>query len=231
MELKNILDYIYPPHCPVCDRISPQGICEACRAKLMWIAADYCMKCGKPLEDGQEEFCEDCKKRKHLFVQNRALFSYQGDVRRSLYRLKYANRREYADCYAEEMAVFLERWIRSRGMGRIVPIPLHPSRQRRRGYNQAGLLARSLGCQLDIPVDEKLLRRTKKTAPQKQLTDRERQANLADAFCVCGEIRPGECILLVDDIFTTGSTMDAAARALLRAGNCRVYGVCVAIGG
>lgn len=189
------------------------------------------MRCGKPLEDEQQEFCPDCKRKRHFFVRGRSLMSYQGDVRKSLYRLKYGNKREYANCYGEEMAKYLGKWIRQQKITKIVPVPLHPARQRARGYNQAALLAESLGRQMGIPVDETLLYRTKKTAPQKVLTGMQRKQNLAGAFSVKRAIPAGERILLVDDIFTTGSTVDAAAKSLRRAGDCRIFVVTAAIGG
>lgn len=231
MNIKRILDYIYPPRCPVCDGISAQGICGSCRKKLSFITEDYCMRCGKPLDDERQEFCSDCKRRKHFFIQGRSLLSYQGPVRRSLYRLKYANKREYAEAYGKEMARYLGRWIRQQKITKIVPIPLHPARRKSRGCNQAALLARSLGKQMNIPVDEKLLYRTKKTAPQKALTGAERRINLEKAFIVKGNVCTDERILLVDDIFTTGSTVDAAAKALKQTGDCHIFVASVAIGG
>lgn len=231
MNLRQILDYVYPPRCPVCDKISAQGICDKCREHLFFIRDDYCMKCGKPLEDERQEFCPDCKKRKHYFVQGRSLLSYQGPVRKSLYRLKYGNKREYAGVYGAEMADYLGKWIRQRGITKIVPVPLYPARQRARGYNQAALLAESMGRRMGLPVDKKLLYRTKKTAPQKVLTSAQRKANLEKAFVVKGNVCSGERILLVDDIFTTGSTVDAAAKALKQAGDCSVFAATAAIGG
>ncbi len=231
MEKRNILDYIYPPRCPVCDGISAQGICAACKKSLVYITDAYCMKCGKPLEDEQEEYCADCKKKTHFFEQGRSLFSYQGQIRPSLYRLKYTNRREYAAVYGREMADCLGRWICRMRITRIVPVPLHPSRQRKRGYNQAALLAREIGLRLELPVDQKLLYRVKKTEAQKSLSGEERRRNLSQAFQVRGEIRPGERILLVDDIYTTGATADAAALCLRRSGRCAVFVISAAIGG
>lgn len=231
MKFSKILDYLYPPRCPVCDRICGKGICDPCRQKLVYIKEDFCLKCGKPLSDSRQEYCADCRKRKHAYLQGRALFSYQGVIRKSLYRLKYANKREYAHYYGEEMAKHLGKWILQKKITKIVPIPLHPARKRQRGYNQAALLARSIGLSMDIPVDEHLLYRVKKTVPQKELTGQERKVNLNGAFAVRRSIRPGERILLVDDIYTTGSTVDAAAECLMRAGSSRIYVITTAIGG
>lgn len=231
MNISKLLDYIYPPRCPLCDQISPEGFCGVCRKKLIYIKEDYCLKCGKPLTDSRREYCDDCGRRPHIFIQGRALLSYQGPVKKSLYRLKYANKREYADVYGKEMAKKLGRWILQKRITKIVPIPLHPARRRQRGYNQAAHLAKSVGRRLGIPVDEKLIYRVRGTAPQKALTLQERRKNLQDAFEVKGKIRPGERILLVDDIYTTGSTVDAAAKCLKTAGKCRIYVLTTAIGG
>lgn len=231
MLYRAFLEYLYPPRCPACDRISGCGICESCKKRLVYISKDFCMKCGKPLDGDREEYCRDCGRREHYFDQGRSLLSYQGQVRQSLYRLKYANRRDYAAVYGREAALHLGRWIRQMRITRIVSIPLHPSRRRTRGYNQAALIAREIGRQLDLPVDEKLLFRIRKTAPQKMLSGQERQKNLAGAFRVQGDIGRGERILLVDDIYTTGHTADAAARCLKQAADCRVYVLTVAIGG
>ncbi len=231
MQIRKILDYFYPPRCPVCGKISEKGICDACRSRLIPIREDYCLLCGKPLEDEQEEFCSDCKKHAHAFDAGRAVFSYQGNLRRAIYCLKYEGKKEYGTIFGAEMARELGTWILRREISRIVPIPLHPARQRERGYNQAALPARELGRLLGIPVDERLLCRVKRTAAQKTLEGSARRANLADAFCLCGEIRPGERILLVDDIYTTGSTVDAAAACLREGGDCLIYVIVVAIGG
>ncbi len=228
---RNLLDYIYPPRCPICDGVSAKGICDACRKKIVFIRDDYCMKCGKPLEGEEEEYCPDCRKRAHAFEAGRSVFSYRGDLRRSLYRLKYNGKQEYGIVFGQEMAREAGSWIRRIGVTRIVPVPLHAARQRERGYNQAAIPARELGRLLGIPVEEELLYRTKRTVPLKTLNGSERRVVLSHAFAVRGSIRPGECILLVDDIYTTGSTADAAAACLKRAGKCRVYVLTVAIGG
>ncbi len=231
MKIKKMLDYIYPPRCPVCDKISSSGICGPCRKKIVPVRDEYCMKCGKPLTDVRDEYCPDCRRKKHSFDAGRSLFSYQGGIRSSLYRLKYSNKREYADVYGKEMAERLGRWIRQMNVALIVPVPLHPSRKRERGYNQAALLARELGRCTGIPVEESLLIRTRKTAPLKLMTGQERRRNLHGAFKVQKAIAPGTNILLVDDIYTTGSTVDAAAACLKSAGRCRVFVATVAIGG
>lgn len=189
-----------------------------------------CKKCGKPIAGEEAEYCADCGKREHAYLRGRAVFEYNRLMKASIARFKYHNRLEYADFYAEEMLKNLGRELRSWQPDALIPIPLHKSRMRKRGFNQAALVARILGRRLGIPVEEKALIRQKKTSPQKELSDRERRANLKQAFQP-GEIRPEwRTVVLVDDIYTTGSTMDAAARILRSAGVEKVYFLSICIG-
>ena len=113
----------------------------------------------------------------------------------------------------------------------ILPVPIHPKRRRQRGYNQAEVLARALSSLSGLPADTKSLARVRNTVPQKQLTAAERASNLKGAFRVSGKNLKGMSVLLVDDIYTTGATADAAAKTLKESGVKAVYVVCVAIGG
>lgn len=189
-----------------------------------------CKRCGKPLSDEYAEYCPDCVRREHAYLRGRAVFEYNRRMKASIARFKYHNRREYADFYAEEMLRKLGRELRSWQPDVLIPIPLHKSRMRRRGFNQAALVADILGRRLGIPVAEKALIRNKKTSPQKELSDQERRANLKHAFQP-GELEPEwKRAVLVDDIYTTGSTIDAAARILQAAGVEKVYFLSICIG-
>ena len=145
--------------------------------------------------------------------------------------MKYGNRREYARVYGQAMAHRLGPWIRQCGITQIIPVPLHPSRKRKRGYNQAEWIAKGISDVLQIPVDTHTLYRVHRTRPQKKLNDIQRKKNLQGAFSVKRVLPPKACILLVDDIYTTGSTVDEAARCLQESGDCRVYVAAIAIGG
>ena len=112
----------------------------------------------------------------------------------------------------------------------LVPIPLHQSRRRKRGFNQAELLAKALSVRSGIPMDASLLIRTKKTHAQKELNDQERLANLKDAFSIQRRNIPYHNLILVDDIYTTGSTIDTAARLLKEYGVQKVYFLCICVG-
>ena len=233
---KQAAELFYPSRCPLCGQIpqtaDPHGdVCDMCRAKLVYTGENYCMKCGRPILSERDEYCRDCQRHSRSFARCRAVFSYQGAVRTSLYRFKYANKREYAGYYGREMWQYLGDWIQSLHADVIVPVPIHKKRYRQRGYNQAALLAKELSRLSGIPADTKTLVRIRNTMPQKQLTALERTANLKGAFAVRSPELKGKRILLTDDIYTTGSTLDAAAQTLTKAGAQTVYAVCVAVGG
>ncbi len=128
------------------------------------------------------------------------------------------------------MAEQYEDLLRSWNPDALVPIPLHKTRKRKRGFNQAQLLAEKLGKRLEIPVEKGILERTKKTGPQKELNDVQRRANLKNAFQVRQNDVRLKRIVLVDDIYTTGSTIDAAAAVLLEHGAEKVYFLTICIG-
>ena len=206
----------FPPRCPVCDQVLWAGekTCGPCGTKIQHITEPCCKKCGKPLEDERREYCPDCAHKKHFYTQGKAVFVYQGGIRESMYRFKYANKREYATFYAEEAYHLHGAWIRAKGIEVILPVPMYRKKERKRGYNQAAVFARSLGKISGIPVDQTLLSRVRNTVPQKELNDKERRKNLEEAFVVSGRPVPYHSVLLVDDIYTTGSTVDAIAEIL-----------------
>jgi len=225
-------ELLFPRRCPVCDRpVKPAGrkICDSCRGKLKYVSEAYCMKCGKPLLQKTEEYCTDCREKRHEFIQGRSLYEYESAAS-SIYRFKYAKRREYAEFYGEELAGRFGETIRRWRVDAIVPVPVHETRKKERGYNQAELLAKQLGRRLQLPVKEDLIVRWKKTVPQKELNVVQRQNNLKKAFKISKNDVKLSTIIIIDDIYTTGSTVDEMARVLKQAGIERVYILTLAIG-
>ena len=235
-----ITKLLFPGTCPICNEVQEQlltddgvaHICPDCEKKLTRVTTPYCLRCGKPLEADRvrREYCADCIRREHAYVQGRAVFVYRGAIIGSMHRLKYANRRDYAAIYAREAYETYGSWIRRIAPDAILPVPLHPKRRRERGYNQAELIAKALGRLTGIPVESELLLRVVHTQPQKQLNAQERKNNLKNAFQMSKKIVQLEKVLLIDDIYTTGSTVDAAAEALMGAGVKYVYVLCICIG-
>lgn len=228
-----LLRWLYPRRCPVCDKvINGEGnVCPDCPGKLAYIKEPRCKRCSRPLICDAEELCPDCVHKKVPFKEGWAVFTYTDPVKSSVLALKFKNRPEYAAFYADEMYESSystwERW----GIEALVPVPVHPSRKRARGYNQAELLADHLGRKSGLPVEKELLLRVKKTRPQKSLGDRERRDNLAGAFAWNHRIRTEyRRVLLIDDIYTTGSTIAGCSIALQQAGVKEVYFLCICIG-
>lgn len=227
-----LASWLYPVRCPVCDKVLGTGLqrmCLPCRQKVRYLTAPFCCRCGKKLADEEEEFCGDCRRRRHLFTAGRALYQYE-DVAPALYRFKYGGRREYASFFGRELAQQLGSYIQSLEPGGLVPVPMYAGKRRRRGYNQAQLLAEALGKELNIPVYADLVVRNRNTRPLKELNPEERVNNLKKAFNLRQNGVKLKTIILIDDIYTTGSTMDQISAALLAGGCQRIYSIVLAIG-
>lgn len=239
--IKFLTKLLFPAACPICGEIQAQyvtrenmaRICPSCKKSIRYVTAPFCLRCGKPLGKGgmRREYCADCAKGRHSFTQGRAVLVYAGGVARSMYRMKYGNRRDYAPVFAREAYEMLGGWLSHIQPQAIIPVPLHPARERRRGYNQAELLARSLSELAGIPAEPFLVSRRVNTRPQKELNADERKNNLKNAFQMSKNSVHLEKVLLIDDIYTTGSTVDALAETLRKAGIEKVYVLCICTGG
>ena len=198
-----------------------------CEKELRPIGHPRCYKCGKPIETG--EYCRDCQKHRHMYEQGRGIFVYDGIMRRSVTRYKYYGCREYGDFYARAMYRYAQKELREWKPDLIVPVPVHRSKERQRGFNQAAYLAEKLGHYTGISTDVNIVQKVLKTKSQKKLNALQRRKNLEKAFCVTGDVR-GKNILVIDDVYTTGSTIDAMAGCLKRKGAGNVYFLTVCIG-
>lgn len=228
-----VADILFPRRCPVCDEIVlPRGslICPECVKILSFVKGPVCKKCGKEVFSDRLEYCFDCTKHTRSFESGRALINYNDAAKDSMVKIKYKNKREYIDFYTEAICRRYGKQIARMRADVLVPVPVHPSRMKTRGYNQAELLARGIGRSLGIPVRSDLLRRSRKTAPQKELNPAERLKNLEQAFEAEGNFVGIETVILIDDIYTTGSTIEACTRALKRAGVKTVYFLTICIG-
>lgn len=185
------------------------------------------MCCSKPLEDEEEEFCEDCRGRKRQFDQGWGMLLHDDITRKILYDLKFHNRRDNADFVGHAMAGYFADQLKIWNAQALIPVPLHKKRQKRRGYNQAELIAEKMAfwlevTGLEISVDRELLVRTNSTLPQRKLNLASRAKNMHNAFSVT-EGNKYKTVVLIDDIYTSGSTLDEAARTLKKSGVERVY--------
>lgn len=232
-------DYIFPPRCPVCDKIvdvdtveNDRYIHEKCEKKLIYVKEPTCLHCGAPVEKESAELCSDCARKtgQMSFKQAKSLYVYKGDIKRTMYKFKYYNKREYARFFAKEAVSQYGQWIRQNKIQAIVSIPMYKPKQRKRGYNQAEVFAKKLSKYLDIPYVVDGVRRIVDTAPMKELDDVQRKNNLKNAFQCSENIVQYDYIMLVDDIYTTGSTADAVAETLIKEGVSNVFMLSVCIG-
>ena len=218
---EEILSLFYPRRCPVCqDIVTPRGekICPECRRRITFIEEPVCRKCGREIPYPEEEYCDTCRQYPRSFEAGISLMRYDRVGQASMQGFKYHGRPEYGAYYMEEMAARHGAWIRSRRADALIPVPIHKSRRRQRGYNQAEVLAKELSRLTGIPALPTVLIRTKKTVAQKKLGGRERQLNLQRAMEVKNLPADVRRVILIDDIYTTGSTAEACTRVLKAAG-------------
>lgn len=229
--IEGILNMLYPRRCPLCHEVlkdQDSVICRRCGGALRPIKEPRCFKCGKPVGEG-EEYCSDCRNTKHYFDKGRGIFVYDEKMRRSMVRYKYYGCREYGDFYSRAMCLYAGEELKAWKPDCIVPVPVHRTKERRRGFNQSAYLAVRVSRETGIPADLTLVKKVRNTRSQKKLTAHQRQENLRKAFQVQRSVE-GEKILVIDDVYTTGSTMDAMARCLKEKGAEKVYFLTVCIG-
>lgn len=226
-----LVELLYPDKCVVCgDIVAPKhAFCVVCEKGLPYVKGTICLHCGKNVEENQV-FCMDCSKTQHRFCCNRSVFRYEGKIKQAMYELKYGNKKVMAEYFAQQIYIELGDWIRSLEIDGIIPIPLHKKREKRRGYNQSELIAERLGALLDIPVYAKQLVRVQKTRPQKELNGEQRKNNVKNAFKINENAIQLKRVMLLDDIYTTGATLNAATVKLFEYGTREVYTVTACIG-
>lgn len=227
---KKILGIIYPKTCCFCGKVSDKELCKDCAEKVVYITEPRCKKCGKPVRYAEQEYCYDCQKNVYSYDQGRSIWIHKMPVSMSIYQFKYKNRRIYGEFYAKEMIRIYGRLIREWEIEVIVPIPLHRKKKRFRGYNQAEIVAKHLGEMMGIPVDSRSVIRSRYTRPQKELNDKERKQNLKHAFSVTGQWKNYKTVLVIDDIYTTGSIIDTVAEELKSRGVQKVCFLTISIG-
>lgn len=228
------LDLFLPRMCVSCEESWPAGPesswCASCLERIAWIESPLCPCCGRPYHkspSSPDHLCGDCEVTRYPFDSARSATFHSGSVRNGIHRLKFGGRLHWVPPLVELLRKALTREMLDRCRV-IVPVPLHTRRLRQRGFNQAGLLARGLGKAVGLEVDYGLLERKQWTEPQTRLKREERLRNVKGAFRVVktGKLRGGS-VLLVDDVYTTGTTLRECAAVLRQAGAEEVHAVTV----
>lgn len=205
-------------------------ICPPCAKKIRRVSAPVCYRCGKPMNDETREYCENCEKRMPSFRQGIAWAEYASFyVRRMMSEAKYHSNCQILDYPCKDFAARNRERIALWHAEALIPVPVHEKKYRERGYNQAEEIANRLSIYLGIPVDSTLLVRKENTKAQKTLSETQRFENLLRAFDATRP-SPYRTVILVDDIYTTGSTAECCTRALMKAGAETVYFMALAIG-
>ncbi|MBE5955095.1 MAG: ComF family protein [Lachnospiraceae bacterium] len=234
--LKHLSSALYPPRCPICEKIPPKGffICSSCYASISFVQQPFCYSCGKPLETKEQELCFDCCRTPKSFTRGFSLAVYNEITKPSLSAIKYKNRRQHLNFYIQETITVYGPLFHSLHLDAVLSIPIHPKRMKKRGFNQASLFASAMGKHLNVPFYDSVIIRTINTLPQKALSPEKRLENLQRAFSLHPELKdsflPFQRVLLIDDIYTTGATMEAVTRLLKQAGVSEVYIFSICIG-
>ena len=235
MFLRAFLDILFPPLCHVCRNFIPGQeeihLCDPCREKVSLIRSPLCPVCGVPfaVEDGIDHPCGRCLRARPPFTRSRSATAFQSTVQELIHRFKYGKKIHLARPLGLLTARALVDFSKEAAPDFIVPVPLHRKRLRERGFNQSQLLGRVLAKQWSIPLSVNNLRRVRWTEPQVGLPASERERNVRGAFAVADTARFREKrLLLVDDVYTTGSTVEECARTLKRAGASEVWVITVA---
>jgi len=218
------IDSFFPKRCVGCGQLGG-FFCPECLGKLSKLLPPLCPNCGRPQPSGI--VCPDCWQRQTEIDGIRSPFRFDDIIRKAIHQLKYQNLKAISPCLAELLADYL---ISHPLPGEaLICVPLHPQRIRERGYNQSNLLARGLSERIDLPVIENCLIRVKQTQPQVRTADvEERRRNVADAFMCRDERVSGKQIILIDDVCTSGATLESCAVALKNKGATSVWGLTLA---
>ncbi|NLZ93895.1 MAG: ComF family protein [Firmicutes bacterium] len=221
--LQPLFDLLFPPRCRICRSFlrgeKEKFLCTRC-AELILNPADCCRYCGYPL-DKEKKFCDFCVRQNFAFAGVCAVSRYHGPFKKAIQRFKYTGHLELASVFGKLLA----QQVRQRNWPQVevlVPIPLHPKKLWQRGYDQSQLLAEAMAQELKIP-GQNLLERKRYTVSQTELSAGERWQNMNNAFTAVEKQAMPSCVLLVDDLLTTGATAHFAALALRRAGVKEVY--------
>lgn len=230
--IDKILDWIYPPRCMVCLSIIPlyeeKWVCKYCKESLVALTLINCIKCGRTVEH-KGMTCNECRKKELSFVKNYAVYPYDEIISTIIKNFKYGNHPQYSKGLGYLMANYYKDNFFEK-IDFIIPVPMHKKKQKERGFNQADLLAKELSKLVNVDYIEDLIIRTKNTKAQNSLNASERKNNMENAFKLNEKyLVNGKIFLIVDDIYTTGSTIDACSKILLSNGSKSVFGFTLSI--
>ena len=235
-RVDSLVDWLYPPRCRACSE-SIQGrdreyFCSTCWPQIQLVAHPFCTICGRPFPDssGEDHVCGVCLARNPQFARAHSWACYPREeatehpLRQVIQKFKYGRKVALGKPLGRLMARGCEEFLLTCKAETIIPVPLHPRRLRWRGFNQSVLLARQIGRAYNLPLDCFALYRKMDTPPQTQLPEEDRRKNMRGAFALSGKTAvKGKCLLLVDDVYTSGATVNECSRVLKQGGARAVF--------
>jgi ComF family protein len=198
--------------------------------RLNFVGSPCCIRCGREIDDVEAEYCNDCGTRSRSYIKGFPAVEYDAEITPCMMAFKYGGKSGYADFLASLIIKRQGQAILDIAPDVLIPVPVHRERLKKRGYNQAELLAKSLSTYLGIPYDSKLLIREKNTRALKALNGEEREQNLKNAFNSASKSVEYSRVLLVDDIYTTGATIEGCTCVLKKLGLQEIFYTSVCIG-
>ena len=227
-KLQQLLDLIFPPQCGGCRR-SGSVLCTSCTTQFIPIHPPYCPHCNSPYAPDRN--CQRCSYHKPCLTGLRAPYAFKEPLRNCIHSLKFRGNTRLAS----PLGLLLAKAYRASNIQAdiIIPVPLHSERQRERGYNQAHLLAKVCAQAVGVPLNTSILHRRRATQKQTQLAPHQRYSNVAEAFCCSSPIATKglverKVVVIIDDVSTTGATLEACAAPLFAAGASEVWGLVLA---
>jgi competence protein ComFC len=222
-NLWDSLDWLFPPNCGGCDRFGVKW-CDECRSSVVKLDTNVCTICGKP--QPYPQVCPECVAQAPYYDATVSWALYRGPLRTAIHRLKYGGDLGLGEYFSRMLIekLCMVPWL----LDLVLPVPMSSSHAAQRGYNQADLLARPVAYNLNLPYKPGLIKKARENRSQVGLTRIEREENVKDAFEVTERIYRNQRVLVIDDIMTTGSTLNSCAKALKEAGAAAVYGLTLA---
>lgn len=225
--IKNIFNLLYPPFCHVCGKkidLWHQTLCAECLKKIKKRVPPFCIKCGRQLPEGVKPYaiCVNCKKNNIYFDRAFSVFYYDDILKELIHNFKYKKMTLIANEFVELIEAFMKEYEIDKGTDIVLSIPMHPVRLFKREINPSHILGKALAKRLGFRYSAKVLKKTKNTPPQSRLSRAERIKNIKESFSLSKNkisYIKHKNILLVDDLFTTGSTVNECARILKQGGS------------
>lgn len=232
-KISGLLDLVYPPMCGICtEKVSSEpyktlSVCRGCLAHIRKNPPPYCVTCGRSLAGSTQnvEVCWECSGRNFYYERSWSGFLYEGILKEALLLLKYSGRISISNLFSGLLVQFIrENPEIIKAIDAVAAVPLHRSRLREREFNQSGMMAGDVAEVFNVRDISKCLKRTVNTKPQSSLDKKERFENVKDTFGVTGaELVAGKVILIIDDLFTTGATLNECAKVLKKAGAKKIH--------